>query len=81
MDYLKILDNLADEYGFNLIEMAMGFMVSLEEIDQYIIGTTSIINLHDDIMGFKKKLPKGLREKLFELASPSKIWANPRNWH
>jgi aryl-alcohol dehydrogenase-like predicted oxidoreductase len=79
--YLKQLDQLAEEYGFSTLEMALGFVFSLPNIDHYLIGTTSIKNLRKNIQCMRLKLPSEAFERILEMASRPKSWANPRNWN
>ena len=79
-DYLRQLDSLARVYGLPVIAMALGFVASLPGLDHYLIGTSSIENLQQNIQFINLELPEELRAQLVELAAPAKEWTNPRNW-
>lgn len=79
--YLKQLDQLAEEYGLSTLELALAFVFSLRNIDHYLIGTTSIKNLEENIQCLKIKLPSQVFKRVLEMASQPKSWANPRNWN
>lgn len=78
--YLNQLDQLAKEYSLSTLEMALAFVFSLRNIDHYLIGTTSIQNLQKDIRCLKVDLPSQTLDRILEMASQPKRWANPRNW-
>jgi aryl-alcohol dehydrogenase-like predicted oxidoreductase len=81
LEYLGSLDGLADKYGLSVLEMALAFVFSLEGIDHYLIGTTSLENLQKDLSCLKIKLPGELFAQLFEMASRSKDWTDPRSFN
>ena len=78
--YLKQLDQLAEEYGYSTLEIALGFVFSLPNIDHYLIGTTSIENLEKNIQCLKVKLPSQAFKRILAMASQPVSWTNPRNW-
>lgn len=80
LGYLKQLDQLAQECGLSTLELALAFVFSLQNIDHYLIGTTSIENLEKNIQCLKIKLPSQVFMHVLEMASQPKSWANPRNW-
>ena len=81
LGYLKQLDQLAQECGLSTLELALAFVFSLQNIDHYLIGTTSIENLEKNIQCLKIKLPMQVFKDVLEIASYPKSWANPRNWN
>ena len=80
LTYLNQLDQLAKEHGLSTLEMALGFVFSLRNINHYLIGTTSIQNLQEDIRCLEVELPSQALGRVLEMASQPKSWANPRNW-
>ena len=80
LSYLQKLDIIAQENKISTLEMALRFVYSLNNIDHYIIGTTSIKNLNINKKYFKKKLPFDLFKLVYQIASQHKSWSNPRNW-
>jgi len=80
LKYLLKLDFIAKENNISTIEMALRFVYTLENIDHYIIGTTSIQNLKLNKQYFQKKLPVDIFKLIYELASQPKSWSNPRTW-
>lgn len=80
LSYLLKLDIIAKKNNISTLEMALRFVYTLENIDHYIIGTTSIHNLKLNKQYFEKKLPKDFFELIYEFASKPKKWSNPRTW-
>lgn len=80
LDYLNKLDGITKDCCLTTLEMAFAFVFSLKNIEHFIIGTTSIENLKQDISCLKIKLPEKLYGQLFEAASSEKEWSNPNNW-
>ncbi len=80
LEYLVQLDRLAEEYNYATLDMALGFVFSLENIYHYLIGTASINNLKRNIRCLNIQLPPELCSKIKDIASNVKIWNNPRNW-
>ena len=80
LSYLVKLDFIAKKNNISTLEMALRFVYSLENIDHYIIGTTSIQNLKLNKQYFQKKLPIDIFKLVYELASQPKSWSNPRTW-
>ncbi len=78
--YLSELDRIARDYNLTTLEMAFAFVFSLSNIKRFVIGTTSIQNLKKNISCLKIRLPADLTRRLYEAASVSKEWSNPRNW-
>ncbi len=56
LQYLKQLDQLAEEYGFSTLEIALGFVFSLPNIDHYLIGTASIKKLKKEYPVYEDKV-------------------------
>jgi len=79
--YLRKIDLLADEYNIRTIDLALAFVFSLENISQYIIGTTSISSIKNAIECLDKKLPKCLIDEVLSMALVQRKWTNPRNWN
>jgi aryl-alcohol dehydrogenase-like predicted oxidoreductase len=80
LECLVQLDRLAEEYNYATLDMALGFVFSLENICHYLIGTASINNLKRNIRCLNIQLPPELCSKIKDIASNVKIWNNPRNW-
>lgn len=80
LSYLCELDRLAKEHGFSTLEIALGFVFSLQNIDHYLIGTTSIQHLQENIQCLRVELASETFERVLAMASQPKSWANPRNW-
>ena len=81
LNYLKQLDQLAEECGLSTLELALAFVFSLRNIDHYLIGTTSVKNLEKNIQCLKVKLPSQTFMRVLEMAFQPKSWTNPRNWN
>jgi aryl-alcohol dehydrogenase-like predicted oxidoreductase len=79
-DYLHQLDRLAKRNGLSVIALALGFVSSLPGIDQYLLGTTSVENLRQNIRFMNRPMPQKLSGELVALAEQAKNWTNPRNW-
>jgi|AntAceMinimDraft_2_1070361.scaffolds.fasta_scaffold01890_2 aryl-alcohol dehydrogenase-like predicted oxidoreductase len=80
LTFLSKLDIIARENNLSTLQMSLRFVYSLKNIDQYIIGTTSIQNLKMNTHYLKEKLPINLFTLIYELASQPKSWSNPRSW-
>lgn len=80
-EYLNQLDQLAQECGLSTLELALAFVFSLDNIDHYLIGTTSKENLENNIRCLKVKLPLQVFMRVLEMASQPESWVNPRNWN
>ncbi len=80
LTYLSKLDIIAQENNISTLQMALGFVYSLKNIDHYILGTTSINNLKMNKQYLKEKLPIDIFSLIYELALQRKSWSNPRNW-
>jgi aryl-alcohol dehydrogenase-like predicted oxidoreductase len=78
--YLNKLDMIARRIDLNTIDLALAFVYSLENISQYIIGTTSIINLQNAIECLEIKLSNYVLEPVYTMALKPRAWTNPRNW-
>lgn len=80
LGYLKQLDQIAQECGLSTLELALAFVFSLNNIDHYLIGTTSKKSLESDVGCLKIELPSHVFNCVSEIASTQKSWTNPRNW-
>lgn len=80
IQYLKKLDELSREAGLSTLELVLGFIFSLKNIDHFLIGTTSLQNLKNNVRCLNVKLPEEICSQIFKIASPPKPWANPKNW-
>lgn len=80
LKYLTQLDKIASENNLSTLEMSLSFVYSLQNINHYLIGTTSVENLQNNIESFKVKLPTRVFDLIYEIASQPKIWSNPRSW-
>jgi len=80
LDYFKRIDILVNQHKLTSLQIALRFVFSLEKIDHFMIGTTSILNLKKNLKCASRRIPTELHKKLFSMASSPKIWANPRNW-
>jgi aryl-alcohol dehydrogenase-like predicted oxidoreductase len=78
--YLDKLDMIARRNDLRTIDLALAFVYSLENISQYIIGTTSITNLQNAIECLEIKLSNYLLEPVYSMALKPRAWTNPRNW-
>jgi 1-deoxyxylulose-5-phosphate synthase len=81
LGYLNDLDQLAQRYSLSVLELGLAFTFSLADINSYLIGTTSILNLEKNIKCLDIALPPTAYEKALEMASKYKDWTNPRNWN
>jgi len=80
LNYLDQLDQVAEECGLSTLELALAFVFSLQGINNFLIGTTSVKNLEMDIACLNLKLPPRAFSRVFDMASEAKAWTNPRNW-
>ncbi|MBF0185532.1 MAG: aldo/keto reductase [Magnetococcales bacterium] len=78
--YLQQLDQLAARWQMSSTEMAIRFAFSLPHIDHLLIGSLSVANLRAMLGWIAHPLPDDCMEAIQLLASPAKIWSNPRNW-
>ena len=81
VQYLNQLDELAREVKLSTLELALGFVFALKNIDHFLIGTTSVQNLKNNLRCLDIKLQEEVFSRIFKIASPPKPWANPKNWH
>lgn len=80
LEYLKMLDELAQEAGCSTLELGLAFAFSLSGVDHFLLGTTAIDNLKLNIKCLRLNLPDLIRTRIAELARPERDWTNPRNW-
>ena len=59
----------------------MSFVFGLKEIDHFIIGSTSIENIKNNIKCAEIKLDPQLINQLVDHGKELKKWTNPRNWN
>jgi aryl-alcohol dehydrogenase-like predicted oxidoreductase len=78
--YLKQLDEIARETRLSTLELALGFIFSLKNLDHFLIGTSSLQNLKRNLHCLNIELSEEVRARIFALAYPSKLWANPKSW-
>jgi uncharacterized protein len=80
LKYLKVINKIADSINLSLTQLALSFAFSLKGIDHYLIGSTSINNIKDNIKCLDIKLNPDKIEELTALSAKNKLWSNPRNW-
>lgn len=81
LDYLKYISEISGFFGLSLSELSRSFVYSLDNIDSYIIGTTSINNLLLNLERFDfKDKSFDYFNNLYLKSSVEKVWSNPRNW-
>lgn len=78
--YLTELDQLAENNNMKTLEMCMRFTFSLQGIQQFIVGTTSIQNLKLNLSFENLPLKDEIYNTIYEMGSRPKVWTNPRNW-
>lgn len=80
LDYLSKLDVLARRSKMSTLAMALAFVFGLPGIEHFLIGTTSVASLKENVSCQSVSLSAGIRAELSLLAQSPKVWANPRNW-
>ena len=81
LESLDMLEALCNDFGVKLSTACVAYLVSLENIEHIIIGTTSINNLKANISSSNYELDKNLIKMISEIAAGPKSWTNPRSWH
>jgi len=79
-NYLNQLDTLAKKYDVDILSLACSFVLSLEGVSSFIVGTASETNLTNIINASQCNLPDDLIKKVKKLSDEYKEWGNPRNW-
>ena len=79
-NYLNQLDTLAKKYDVDILSLACSFVLSLDDVSSFIVGTASEANLTNIINASQSNLPDDLIVKVKKLSDEYKEWGNPRNW-
>ena len=77
---LNQIDKLCVKFGISLQQLLIAYLTQLENINQIIIGTSSINNLKDNILSLNIKLHPDLVSSIDIISKIPKSWTNPRNW-
>ena len=80
-NYLNKINYLYKKTGLSNIEFYLSFVFGLKEIDHFIIGSTSIENIKNNIKCAEIKLDPQLINQLVDHGKELKKWTNPRNWN
>lgn len=80
IEYLNKIDRLSREADMGTIDIALSYVFSLNNISQYIIGTTSIESINNVVECLGHNLSSDLVDEIYSIASFPKKWTNPRIW-
>ena len=80
LNTLNMVRGLCSNFGITIQQLSIAYLVSLDRIDQIIIGTISNDKLKDNMLSTKMQLDKLLTSAIDEISSTSKSWTNPRSW-
>jgi aryl-alcohol dehydrogenase-like predicted oxidoreductase len=80
LNTLNMVRELCSSFGITIQQLSIAYLVSLDRIDQIIIGTISNDKLKDNMLSTKMQLDKLLTSAIDEISSTSKSWTNPRSW-
>ena len=80
LECLEVIKKSAFCYKISLIELSLLFVFSLLDIEDFIIGTTSINNLKMNVDIINNKLNENLFAEIYQIASKKKKWSNPQLW-
>jgi len=80
LDSLFEIETLCKSYGVDFRTACVAYVHSLVNIEQVIIGTTSIDNLKTNIKCADYDLDQNLTKMIDDLAMQPKSWTNPRTW-
>ena len=79
-DYLNEIKIIGDEVGISLSDLSRSFVYNLNNIESYIIGTTSLNNLKNNFFKYDFTKDLNLFNKIYSKSRIKKSWSNPRNW-
>ena len=80
LNTLSIVKELCSSFSITIQQLSIAYLVSLDQINQVIVGTISNDKLKDNILSTRIKLADKLISNINEISSTSKPWTNPRNW-
>ncbi|MBI4232248.1 aldo/keto reductase [Candidatus Peregrinibacteria bacterium] len=79
--YQQLLRNIAEETHLSLEELALRYVLGIEEIHRILVGVETVKQLQEDVEIFKKgKLPQQVIDRINTLASPPENIINPSLW-
>jgi aryl-alcohol dehydrogenase-like predicted oxidoreductase len=79
-DYMKDISIFSDELGLKISDLSRSFVFSLNNIDSYVIGTTSLKNLKSNLISYDFNDKMEYFNYIYSKSLTEKPWANPRNW-
>jgi len=78
--YKNEINSLINKKKYNLLETSLMFVFALNNIHQYIIGTTSIENLKNNLNLYDSSIDQDIFNLIYEIAKIPKSWSNPKSW-
>jgi aryl-alcohol dehydrogenase-like predicted oxidoreductase len=78
--YKNEINSINYKKKYNLLEISLMFVFALNNIHQYIIGTTSIENFKNNLNFFEYKIEEDIFNLIYEIAKIPKYWSNPKTW-
>ena len=78
--YKQEINSLISKTDYSFLETSLMFIYALNNIHQYIIGTTSIENLNNNLKIYQNPIEDDLFNLIYEIAKISKTWSNPKFW-
>ena len=78
MNYLAKIDKIAAENNLEPFHLALAYIFSLKNINHYIIGTTSLKNIKNNIKILNSELSNDSLRRINHLSKKSKLWADLR---
>jgi aryl-alcohol dehydrogenase-like predicted oxidoreductase len=78
--YKQEINSLITKGNSSFLEISLMFVYALNNIHQYIIGTTSIENLNNNLKIYQNPINDDLFNSIYQIAKVPKIWSNPKSW-
>lgn len=78
--YKQEINSLISKTDYSFLETSLMFIYALNNIHQYIIGTTSIENLNNNLKIYQNPIEDDLFNLIYEIAKIPKTWSNPKFW-
>ena len=80
LDLIGRIKAIGIQSNLNLFDICTSYIHSLKEVDQILIGTTSVMNLEKFVIASELLIHTDLKLFLDEVSAINKSWTNPRNW-
>lgn len=78
--YKNDIISLISKKNYSLLEASFMFVFALNNIHQYIIGTTSIENFKNNLKFYENAIDEDIFNLIYEIAKIPKSWSNPKSW-